>query len=255
MSDILVDRFERYFRHPDGPHEVLGLGDRGVACMNVRRALGMLGVTDARGASEGETFDEALETAVRAFQDKFRHRVSDGRVGPGTRRLIVSNLLGRFDASIFHRLKRPDPTPSVFLSYAWKDSSKVDKLGQWLGDHGVRVIRDQTFFKAGESIPANIRRAVAEADKVVVVFSANSRERDWPRLESAVAEELEQRIGGTLLLYLCLDDTKLPAPDPTRLAVRAKDRPLKQVGAELLHALTGAGLEPARIRYDDREPL
>ncbi|MGH7428732.1 MAG: TIR domain-containing protein [Candidatus Methylomirabilaceae bacterium] len=255
MSDILVERFERYFRHPDSNHEVLCLGDRATGCANVRRALDLLGVVHEQGGSDSDLFDEALEGAVRRFQDQFRNRVSDGQVGPGTRRLIVSNLLGRFDASIFLRLKRPQLAPSVFLSYTWLDSRKVDKLDQWLRDHGIRVIRDQTSFEAGVSIPENIRRAVAEADKVVAVFSAHSKDRDWPRLEKAIAEEVEHRLGRPVLLYVALDDTPLPSHDPTRLAILAKAKALRQVGAEVLHALTGAGIEPVRVEYDETKPL
>jgi len=145
VNDILLDRFERYFRHPDLGHDVLRQGDRCIACKNVRRAIGdhLLGCS-ATAPDDPEVFDADLEQLVTALQDHFRHRVSDGEVGPGTRRLIVSNLLGRYDASIFERYDRPETAlvPSVFLSYAWKDKVKVEKLVQWLRDRNVRVIVD-----------------------------------------------------------------------------------------------------------------
>lgn len=257
MSDILIERFERYFRHPDWNHDVLSRGDRAIACTNLRKALDMLGVHVQVGGADAELFDETLEAAVTRFQQDLRHRVADGQVGPGTRRLIVSNLLGRFDASIFLRLKRPEgyQAPSVFLSYAWQDSSKVDKLEQWLRDNGVRVIRDQTFFKAGSSISENIRRGIAEADMVIAVFSSNSQNRDWPLLERTITEEVERQLGRPMLIYVCLDDTPLPSHDPTRLAIRASAIHLKNVGAQILHALMGAGLEPEKHEYDENKPL
>jgi hypothetical protein len=257
MSDILIKRFERYFRHPDWNHDVLSKGDHATACVNLRTALNMLDVHVEVSVSDAELFDETLEAAVRRFQHDFRHRVADGQVGFGTRHLIVSNLLGRFDASIFLRFRRPEgyQAPSVFLSYAWHDSSKVDKLEQWLRDNGVRVIRDQTFFEAGSSIPENIRRGIAEADKVIAVFSANSQNRNWPLLERTITEEVERQLGKSMLIYVCLDDTLLPSHDPTRLAIRASTIPLKNVGAQILHALTGTGLEPVKHEYDENLPL
>jgi TIR domain len=256
--DILVERFDRYFRHPDLSHDVLRRGDRAIACDNVRRALPLL--VDVRipaGGDDREVFDEGLEAAVEEFQRTYRHRVSDGAVGPGTRKLIVSNLLGRFDASIFRRLCRPEiaETPSVFLSYAWRDSEKVDKLDQWLRDHGVKVLRDQSTFEAGASIPENIRRAVAEADKVVGILSANSRDRDWPRFETTIAEELERRLRMPVLIYVCLDETPLLAHDRTRVAIHAEGKPLKDVGDEILHALTGSRLRRPQVPYDEDAPL
>ena len=257
MSDLLVARFERYFRHPHQSHEVLNTGDCAIACVNLRRALDMLGIPVESDPSDAQLFDKNLEAAVKCFQRTFHHRVSDGRVGPGTRQLIVSSLLTRYSPSIFLRLERPeaDQIPSVFLSYAWLDTAKVNKLDQWLRDKGIRVIRDESSFQAGTSIPENIRRAVAEADKVLAIFSANSRDRDWPRLERAIAEDIEHRIGTAVLIYVCLDKTPLPAHDPTRLAIAANIPPLKEVGAKILHALTGDGLQPKRYEYNENEPL
>ncbi len=215
----------------------------------------MLGVHVEQDQSDDLLFDSTLEAAVKRFQDEFRHRVSDGAVGPGTRRLIVSNLLGRFSANIFLRFDRSKLTPSLFLSYAGQDAPKVDKLDQWLRDRGVRVIRDTVDFVAGTTIPDNIHCSIALADKVVAVLSLNSRDRDWPRFERAVAEDVERRIGTPVLIYLYLDDEPLPAHDPSRLAIRAAGRTLRQIGEEILHALKGTGLEPTHYEYDENQPL
>lgn len=255
MSDILIDRFERYFRHPDWNHEVLRLGDHSVACLNVRRAIYMLGIRVDQHPPDELIFDTALEAAVVRFQDEFHHRVSDGAVGTGTRQLIISNLLAQFNANIFLRLDRSAFVPSVFLSYAWRDSPKVDKLDQWLRDRGVRVIRDTTDFVAGTTIPDNILRNIAQADKVVAVYSANSYDRDWPRFERAVAEDIERKIGTPVLIYLCLDNAPLPVHDTSRLAIMADRITLREIGLQILHALQGTGLELIHHKYDEYEPL
>jgi hypothetical protein len=252
--DLLVARFEKYFRHHIRSREVLERGDKTLGCLNVRRALECLGIDIASGPPDESVYDADLENAVRQFQQRFEHWVEDGRVGPNTRQRLVRKLLEEFDPSIFHRLKAPGK-PSVFLSYARADLTKVRKLDQWLRDHKVYVIRDDRSFEVGTGIDENIRQAVATADKVVAVLSKNSRDRDWPRLERSVAEELESRLGHGVLIYLKLDDTSLPAHDATRLAIDATDVPLKDVGTWILHALKLSGLEPESVSYDENEPL
>jgi hypothetical protein len=79
MPDVLVRRFEQYFGHPDNDHDVLNVGDRGVACSTLRQALEMLGVDLRSGKpATADTFDETLREAVRIFQSKLR--------SPGLRR-------------------------------------------------------------------------------------------------------------------------------------------------------------------------
>jgi hypothetical protein len=212
----------------------------------------------AAATNDPELFDAGLEQLVKELQDEFRHRVSDGVVGPGTRRLIVSNLLGRFDATIFRRYLRPETarTPSVFLSYARQDKDKVAKLSQWLRDHNVRVSVDADSFVPGETIPDSIGRAVAEADKVVAVLSGNSRDRDWPRFERAIAERLEASLKGErVLIYLRLDATPLHDHDAARIAIEGDRKPLKQIGNEILTALSGVAPQASRHAYDENEPL
>lgn len=257
MSDPLVSRYQQYFRHPDDDHDLLDLGDRAIACTNLRRALGILDIEVPTSTADEDIYDETLGAAVRSFQAKHGHRVTDGRVGPGTRERLVSELLHRFSPSIFARLRRPEAwgRPSVFVSYASADRDRVNKIDQWLRDHGLRVVRDCQFFVAGATIQQNIVRAVAHSDKILAVLSANSRDRDWPRLERELAERVEARLGAPVLIYLCLDDAPLPAHDSTRLAVLANGKTLKQVGEEILHAVAGVPIPQWQYSYDENAPL
>jgi len=259
MDDILIQRFEHYFRHPDWGHDVLRPGDRAIACRNIRAALSWLDPASDDLTSNDDTdfYDESLKMAVKKFQSTYQHRVADGLVGPGTRRLLVSEILHRSGPSIFQRLFRPEQRqlPCVFLSYAQADADRVDKLDQWLRDHGVQVIRDRDYFVAGVSIQENITQAVSVADKIVAVLSHNSRDRDWPLLERAIAEQVESRIGASMLIYLRLDDTSLPAHDSTRLAIPAKGLTLKEIGERILHAVAGTRLTAPYHAYDENEPL
>ena len=257
MSDPLLTRYQQYFRHPDDGHDVLEVGDRAIACANLRRALDMLGMEFGSASDDNNLYDETLRQAVRTFQTKYSHRVADGRVGPGTRELLVSELFHKFSPSIFARFRRPETwsRPSVFISYASVDRERVDKLDQWLRDHGMRVIRDCQFFVAGSTIQENIVRALAHSDKILAVLSHNSRDRDWPRLERELAEQVELKLGAPVLIYLRLDDSALPAHDPTRLAIIAKDKSLKQVGDEILQAVAGVPIPQWQYDYDENQPL
>jgi hypothetical protein len=252
-EDMLVARFERYFKHPDVNHEVLEKGDQALACINLRRALHFVGISV--GERESDHFDKALESGIKELQKKFHHRVIDGRVGPGTRKLIVREVLHVHDASIFQRLRKPELAPSVFLSYASADCEKVDKIEQWLRDHGIHVMRDKSFFVPSEGITDNIRQAIAAADKVIAVFSANSRDNDWATHEGALAESLEDLIGKRLLIYLCLDATPLPKHDPARLAIRAEGKTLEAVGDQVLYTLNVKDLKPKQVQYKGDEVL
>jgi len=174
-----------------------------------------------------------------------------------TLELIVSELMHKFSSSIFFRFRRPEiwSSPSVFISYATADRDPVNKLDQWLRDHGVRVVRDRQVFVAGTTIQENIVRALAHSDKILAVLSKNSRDRDWPRLERQLAEQVEAKLETPVLIYLCLDDVWLPAHDSTRLSIVAKGKTLKQVGAEILHAVVGVPIPQWQYAYDENDPL
>jgi peptidoglycan hydrolase-like protein with peptidoglycan-binding domain len=257
MKDLLAMRYQQYFRHPDNDHDVLEVGDRAIACANLRRALPMLRVGGEMPSTDDLLFDEALRGAVREFQSSQGHRVADGRVGPGTRERLVSEMLHRFSPSIFARLRRPEiwSRPAVFTSHASADREKVNKLDQWLRDHGLRVVRDCQFFIAGDTIQDNIARAIAASDKILAVLSVNSRDRDWPRLERELAEQVEARLGASVLIYVSVDDVDLPAHDPTRLAIRAKGKALKDVGAEILNAVVRVPIPQWQYTYDEDQSL
>lgn len=261
VSDILISRFERYFRDPSVGDGILRPGASGAAIANVWRAVQLLGIGGGRmGAipfDERSSYDEELRAHVRTLQKKCGHRATDGLVGPGTRRMLASQLLARFDADIFFRLVHPesDGRVSLFLSYAWADETPVGKLDQWLRDRGVRVIRDQHWFVSGQTLPTNITNAVATSDKVLAVYSKHSIDRDWPRVELALAEQVEARTGTQFLLYLRLDESPLPQHDHHRLAISAGGRPLREVGQDVLHGIGCSAPDAPEVPYNENEPL
>lgn len=234
---IVVEKFARYFHDPEVGDAALRIGASGIACQNIGYALQYLNVPfSAPGSS---TYDAELKKAVMCFQENNQHRVVDGAVGLETRNLLAHLLLTRFGPTIFLRLTSPVAhlPPAVFISYASKDSERVNEIDQWLRDHKVTVLRDIDWFFAGDTIPENIRGAIVEADKVLAVYSECSSSREWPQIERMIAEQFEADAGYSVLIYLVLDDTELPEHDLDRLAVIAKDRPLDEVGHDLLRAI------------------
>lgn len=237
-NPIVIARFERYFRHPDPHHDVLQPGDRAIACRNAMIALTWLGI--ARFVTDDvDLYDKQLRSAVRRFQQQEGHPRKDGKIGPNTRALLVMRLLERYGATKLYDLTAPEGgrNPVVFMSYARADKRFVEEMHSFLQDHGVQVLRDETAWTAGTQIPDNVWRSTLEADKVVAVYSAESKTRDWPRFEHQAAETVERLLRTPVLVYLRLDDTPLPAHDTNRLFIDARCKPVPQVGLEVLRAV------------------
>lgn len=192
-----------------------------------------------------------------AFQTDNKHTALDGYVGPGTRQRLTQKLIEKQGERVFATTKHPEgyQPPIVFLSYAWEDTEKVNKIDQWLRDNGIRVLRDNRDFVPGTLIPKAILQALVQADKVIAVYSSKSRHRDWPRFEINRAEQEEQMGRRHLLIYLVLDDTPLPSHDPYRIAVMAKGRVLREIGKDLLKGILGQKIEPPRYDYNENEEL
>jgi hypothetical protein len=254
-NPTLIERFEPYFKHPIPDRHVLQMGDRAVACKNAKAALSELGFLRESG-DDPELYDQQLFEAIKRFQKKKEHRNTDGNIGPGTRSKLVSELLRMVGVSAFANLDDSElgRIPSVFLSYAWADAPRVDKLDQWLTDHGTRVIRDVWDFMPGSQIPDNIWKSVLSADKVIAVYSEKSKTRDWPSFELQIAEQVERLINAQLLIYLRLDKTPLKEHDRHRIAIEAHGKTLKQIGLEIQKSL-GKILRRPRYKYDENAPL
>jgi hypothetical protein len=254
-SPTLIERFEPYFKHPDPNRYVLQQGDRVVACKNAKAALAWLGFARDFG-NDLQLYDQQLSEAVKRFQEKTGHRNIDGVIGPGTRSRLVSKLLEEFGASKFNEMDASEAIriPSVFLSYAWTDTPRVNKLDQWMRDHGIRVIRDVWSFKAGTHIPDNILKSVLSADKVIAVYSEQSKSRDWPSFEHQIAEQVERLLNVPVLIYLRLDETPLKAHDRDRIAIEAQGKTLKEIGLEIQKSLN-MSVEFPRFDYDEDASL
>jgi hypothetical protein len=248
----VTDYFSKWFSRGFDTTELLSLGEEGLHVRNIVTALVRLGYR----IPETYTFNQRMSDELRRFQQDNGHRSKDGDFGPGTRLLLVEKTLDALGPDFIAGL--PPTFPSfhrVFLSYARDDTPKVNKLDQWLRNHGILVIRDIRDFKAGEQVPDEIRKHLHASDKACIVHSRTSQSRDWPTFERIVAQEVESMRGLKCLIYLLLDDTKPPQYDPNRIHIDAATTPLKEIGAALLQAVVGEAEEPIIFDYDENAPL
>jgi hypothetical protein len=108
MEDILVLRFIRFFASTDPSEVVLRPGSSGLACINLRAALGLLDIpAEPTEGGDRAVYDDELSAAVETFQTRYGHRAHDGLVGPGTRRLLTATILARFGPTISFDYKTP----------------------------------------------------------------------------------------------------------------------------------------------------
>ena len=156
----------------------------------------------------------------------------------------------------------PPNSPKVFISYSWKDEEAVLAVDQWLRNHGINVLIDKRDFMVGGDLYEEINNKIITADKVVVFYSENSKDRPYTTLERRIAQQVEARSQGNgtkkiLLIYLQLDDEQLPTEVSHRLSIRAKGRSFAEVCEKLLDAiLEHKSSSPAvdLTRYKDKPP-
>ena len=85
----------------------------------------------------------------------------------------------------------------VFLSYDRRDSSKAEAVAVALEKAGHTVWWDRQI-KGGSRFNTEIERALAAADVVVVLWSAQSVESDWVRDEAAAGRDAGHLVPATL---------------------------------------------------------
>lgn len=218
MPDVLVRRYAQFFHHPNKQHEVLRLGDRAVACANLRHALDMLGLDPGSmlTGAEDQLYDEPLREAVRAFQVSVRHRVTDGLVGQrpasGSYRSYCTAMQNTdllFSAAQwFYIVEDPRNGPwrvrtagyqytietqnaEEILGYHWHPTSASDVKEPHLHlGSGARIGRAEL-----ETTKAHLptgRVAMEDFIRLLIeVFDANPR-RDWKEVLKAGADRFRQ---------------------------------------------------------------
>jgi hypothetical protein len=87
---------------------------------------------------------------------------------------------------------------SVFLSYAFHDKTKIQKVLDKLTARGILSPRevwvDSSAIVAGSSWRGQIREAIESASKFVVVWTDEADTSDWVNYETGMAEALGKPI-------------------------------------------------------------
>ena len=138
---------------------------------------------------------------------------------------------------------------SVFLSYDRDDEARARPVAVLLERNGHKVWWDRSI-KGGHEFGAEIETALAESDKVVVLWSINSVKSAWVRDEAAVGRDKGRLVPATI------DGT--PAPLGFRQfqtidLSKWRGRDSSRGAEDLLSALEAPDKETARDRPSTRE--
>jgi hypothetical protein len=82
----------------------------------------------------------------------------------------------------------------VFISYSLKEEDLRDELAEWLRDHGMKPVYDDSPEEPEETVLAeNIAAMLRNAECVIVLGTRRSLDSTWVRHEVAYAAKLRQR--------------------------------------------------------------
>lgn len=99
----------------------------------------------------------------------------------------------------------------AFLSHNRADKDVARQLGAQLTLAGAYVWFDDWEVRAGDSVVGKVNDALADAEAVILLWSANAKRSNWVRaeLETAITRAIEERT--FRVISVLLDDAELPA--------------------------------------------
>ena len=104
-----------------------------------------------------------------------------------------------------------------FLSYQWKDKSLVRRIAEELCKYGMHPILDVWEFKPGDLLAESMEEGVKAASAFVLFWSKNSAVSDNVKYERKISSDEKRKRGAFRVIYVRLDDTRLPTKDSGRL--------------------------------------
>ncbi|NGY58118.1 TIR domain-containing protein [Lentzea sp. NEAU-D13] len=117
--------------------------------------------------------------------------------------------------------------PKVFLSFAGKDRPHAEQLRAELESRSVNAFLDENEIAPGANVVNAVNEALATSDYYVLLWSANTPQREWITDEWAAAFNLEMTRRRAFLFIVRLDEEPLPpllAPRKHVDLVHAADR-------------------------------
>jgi TIR domain len=111
----------------------------------------------------------------------------------------------------------------VFLSHSSLDKPFVTRLAIDLLKSGIPVWFDKWEMDTGDSLLESIADGISDTTRLVLVLSKNSIGSSWVKRELRIALEKEERVGGTFLLPVRLDECEIPLLIGDRLYADFRD--------------------------------
>ncbi len=100
----------------------------------------------------------------------------------------------------------PEPTPKIFISYAWKNQPIAKRLQSDLKRDSVEVFVDYERIAGGDSLPARISVGLDWCNTLILLWSAEAANSRYVSEEWESAFHLDRKI-----IPCVLDNTALPA--------------------------------------------
>ncbi len=100
--------------------------------------------------------------------------------------------------------------PKVFLSFAGKDRPHAEQLRAELEERNVNAYLDENEIAPGANVVETINDALATSDYHVLLWSANTPQRDWVTEEWTAAFNLQLTRRRAFLFIVRLDEEPLP---------------------------------------------
>lgn len=96
-------------------------------------------------------------------------------------------------------MSNTDISPSVFLSYASHDRVRAQKVVGELKIRGVlsksdKLVDTANIFNAGSNVKDQVKKAIENSSKVVVIWSGGGAGSEWLGYETGMAEALGKPI-------------------------------------------------------------
>ncbi|GGU51276.1 TIR domain-containing protein [Lentzea flava] len=100
--------------------------------------------------------------------------------------------------------------PEVFLSFAGKDRPHAEQLRADLEARNINAYLDENELAPGTNVVGAINDALATSDYYVLLWSANTPQREWVTAEWTAAFNLEMTRRRAFLFIVRLDEEPLP---------------------------------------------
>lgn len=111
---------------------------------------------------------------------------------------------------------------SVFVSHATADKWLAKTICERIDATGATTFRDDRDIKGGDKIPDEIRRAIIQADELIVLLTPESVDRAWVLLEIGAAWGRKQNV--RIVAVLChVDYDRIPAMIENRKVISIND--------------------------------